>query len=94
MSFQKLTRKRRFHLADLFRCPLRDQLPPAVSALRTQIDDPIRDFYDIQVVLNDLHGVTRIDKALEHLDKFVDICGMQTYGGLVKHIKGPAGGAA
>ena len=48
---------------------------------------------DIQVVLDDHHGVARLHQTLEHLDEPVDVIAVQAGGGLIQDIDGLAGGA-
>ena len=45
---------------------------------------------DIQVVLDDHHGVARLHQTLEHLDEPVDVIAVQAGGGLIQDIDGLA----
>ena len=73
-------------LTDLFGCSDCDQLTAPISAFRTEVNDVICNFDDIQVVFNDDDRIAAIDQPLENFDQFMHICGMQAYGGFVQHI--------
>jgi hypothetical protein len=49
---QKPSRMGGWNLGDLLRRPLPNDLPPAFSSFRAQIDDPISGLDDLQVVLD------------------------------------------
>ena len=80
--------------ADLFRCALSNHLTAVITAVGTQVDDPVRDFDDIHVVLNDQNGVSAFHQRLKDLDQFVNVSGMQTDRRLIQHIERSAGGDA
>jgi hypothetical protein len=42
----------------------------AVAAFGAEVDDPVGLLDDVEVVLNDEHGVAKIDQALENVEKF------------------------
>ncbi len=71
-----------------------DQLAAAVAAFRTQVDQPVGDLDDVQVMLDDQHRVAGIHQALKDLDQLVHVGGMQADRGLVQHVQRPPGGAA
>jgi hypothetical protein len=73
VRFQELTRIRAFDLHHLFWRSFGNQLAASVAALRSQIDQPIGNLDDIQVVLDDQDRVPRIDKPLQNFDQLVDI---------------------
>src|SRR5512133_3592370 len=62
---QELPRIRFRNLAYLFRRPSGDQLTTFVTAIRAQLDQVIRNLDNIQVMLDDQHGVAGIHQALE-----------------------------
>ena len=51
--FQELTRVRCFDFHYIFRRALGDQLAAAVAALGTQIDQPVSDFDDVEIMFDD-----------------------------------------
>ena len=62
--------------------------PPFGAAFGPEIDDPIGLRHDIQIVLDDDHGVSRIDQTLQHLHQLLDVRHVQPDGRLVEHIQG------
>ena len=70
-----------------------DDPAASVPAFRTQVDDMIRAFDHIEIVLDDDHGVVLIDQAIEHPEQFADVVEVQTGGGFVQDVEGPAGAA-
>jgi len=62
--FQILPREALRASGDLLRRAAGDDLPAAGAALRPEIDDIVRDLDDIKIVLDDEHGIARVD----HLD--------------------------
>ena len=59
--------------------------------LRTEVDEVIRDLEDVQVVLDDEHGVALIHQTLEHINQHLNVLKMQSRGGFIQHIEGLAG---
>ena len=55
------------HLGHLLRRALGDDGAAAVAALGAQVHDMVGAFDDVEVVLDDEHGVARVDKALQNL---------------------------
>ena len=43
----------------------------------TEVDDPVGALYDIEVVLDDEHGVARGDQAIEHQQQALDVVKVQ-----------------
>jgi hypothetical protein len=56
-------------LGDFFRRTGGDNLATAAAAFRAQVHDPVGGFDDIEVVLDDHHGVAVIAQAMEHLQQ-------------------------
>ena len=48
---------------------------------------------DVQVVLDDHHGVAHIHQLLQDIDQPLYVIAVQAGGGFVQNIDGPAGGA-
>src|SRR6185436_17972397 len=55
-------------LGDRLGRPFGDELPARVPALRAEVQDPVGTLDHVEVVLDDEHGVARIDQALEHAE--------------------------
>ena len=89
-ALQVLARIAAFHRGDLLRRTDGHHVAALVAAFRAQVDDMIRGFDHIQIMLNDQHGISRVHKLLQHLNKLVDIGGMKARSGLVQNIDGPA----
>ena len=66
----------------------------AVSALRPQVDDIVGALDDIQVVLNDQHGVAPVAQSLENVQQVRHIVGVQAGGRLIQNVNGLSGTAA
>jgi len=65
-----------FCAGDEFGRALRHDAATAFAAFGAKINDPVRLLYDVQMVLNDEHGVAKIDEALENIEKFANIVEM------------------
>ena len=61
-----------------------------VAGLGPQIDDPVGPLHDVEVVLDDHHGVARVHQAVEHLDQHPDVVEVEAGGGLVEDVELPA----
>jgi len=70
---------------------LRNDTPATLAAFGAQVDDPVRLFDDIQIVLNDQNGVAEIHEPLEDVQELAHIIEMQAGGGLIENVDGPAG---
>jgi len=57
LFFQKLPRPTFLHLHQHFRPAVKHQMPAIFPAVRPQVNDPIRRFDDLHVVLHDEHDV-------------------------------------
>ena len=65
----------------------RDHRSPALTALGTQIDDPVRGLDDVEVVLDHDHGVALVDQPAEDVEKLADVVEVQTRRRLVEHVE-------
>lgn len=63
-----------------------------VAAVRTEVDDVVGNFDDVEIVLDDEDGVALLDEAVENGDEFCNVVGVKSGGGFVKDIDGFAGG--
>ena len=66
----------------------------AVAPLGTQVDQVVGALDDVQIVLDDHHGVAAVHQPLEHLQQLAHVVGVEAGGGLVQDIDGLAGGDA
>ena len=72
----------------------KDERSAAVAALGSEVDDIIRCFYDIKVVLNYNDGVSGVGELIDYAQELMDIGHMQTGGGFVEDIHRRARAAA
>src|SRR5215469_3361253 len=82
---------RLFGARDLFRSALGDDPAAALSAFGAEVDDPVGLLDDVEMVLDDEHGVAQIDEALQDVEEFADVVEMQAGGGFVEDVHGAAG---
>ena len=79
-------------LGHLFGRARNNDLTTAIAALGADIDDPVRSFDDVEVVLDDDHRVALLHQFVEHLEELPDILEMEARGGLIKDVKRPPRG--
>src|SRR6186997_1495044 len=79
---------------DGFRSPLRDYPASGRAAFRSQVDDVVRGFDDVEVVLDDHDGVALIDELVEHVEQLVRVGEMEARGRLVEDVERGRGTAA
>src|ERR1700694_4390946 len=70
---------------------LRDDAAAAFAAFGAEVDDPVGLLDDVEMVLDDEHGVAEIDEALENIEEFSNIVEMEAGGGLVEDVERAAG---
>ena len=70
-----------------------DDLAAAVAALGAEVDDPVGGLDDVEVVLDDEHGVAGIDQALQHDQQLAHVVEVQAGGRLVEDVEGAPGAA-
>ena len=63
-----------------------------IATFGSQIDYPIRAFYDFHIVLDHDNRITFINQPVEHLEQQFHILEMQARGRFIEQVKGPAGG--
>ena len=73
---------------DFFRGAFGNNFATLIAGIGTKIDDPVSAFYDLQVVLDNQHGVARVDEPLEYIQQHADILKVQTGGWFVKKEQG------
>jgi len=67
------TRVRALDGSDLLRSPDGDDLTATVSGLGSEVDDPIGELDDVQVVLDQDECVARVDEPIEDLRELADV---------------------
>ena len=65
--------------------------PPSPPAFRTKIDDVIRTFYDVQMMLDHHDRVALSDQLLQKIDQLAHVFKMQTRRRFVQNVEGLAG---
>ena len=78
---------RALDLGDILRRTGRHDLAAAAAALGAEVDDPVRAFDDIEVVLDDHDRVAGIAQAVEHLEQLRDIVEVQARRRLVEDVE-------
>ena len=58
-----------------------------INILRAEIDDIISGFDDVKVMFNDDDGVPGINKAIDNIEKFLDIAEMKPRRGFIKDVE-------
>src|SRR5581483_10593886 len=69
-----------------FRGSLDDHHPTSIASLGPEVDDPVGGLDDIEVVLDDEHGVALVDETAQDGQKFADVLEMQACRGLVEDV--------
>ena len=72
---------------DVFRGPGHQNLSATVTTFRSQINNLVCSFDDIQVVLNDDNGIALVAGIMQHGQKLFDVVKMETRGGFIKDIQ-------
>src|SRR5436190_8739087 len=68
-----------------------DHLATAAATFGAHVDDMVGHFDDVQVMLDDQHGVAVIDQAVEHMDQLFNILEVKALCRLVEYVEGPPG---
>src|SRR6266446_10367371 len=76
-----------FGAGDEFGRALGDDAAAAFAAFGAEVDDPVGLFDDVEMMLDDKHGIPEIDKPLQNIEKFSHVVKMQSRGGFVKDVK-------
>ena len=92
-SFKELSGIRLFVFRDMFgRADVNDR-SASVAAVGTKVNDVVRNFYHVKIMLDNDDGVAARHKPLQDCDKFCNVVGMQSRRGLVQNIQRLAGAA-
>ena len=86
---QRLAGKRLLHPRHFFGRALGHDSAPLIAALRPQVDDPIRLFHHVQIVLDDNNGVAEVRQAVEHREELFHVVEVEPGGRLVQYIQRP-----
>lgn len=81
-------------LGEVFRGAGGDDLTAVLTAFGAHVDNPIGGFDDVEVMLDDDHGVAAVDEFTKDFEQTADIVGVEAGGRLVEDIEGLAGTAA
>src|SRR5882724_8815757 len=80
-----------FGAGDEFGGALGDDAAAAFAAFGAEVDDPVGLLDDVEVVLDDEHGVAKIDQPLEDIEELSNVVEVQAGGGLVENVERAAG---
>ena len=69
-----------------------DESPPALPALGSKIDQPVRGFDDIEVMLDHDYRVALVPQAMQHTQQLADVVKMKSGGRFVQNIQRSACG--
>src|SRR5579864_9143369 len=83
-----------FYARNLLGRALRDDAAAFVAAFGAEIDDPVGLFDDVEMVLDDQHGIAERYEAVQHVEQLFDVVKVQPGGWLVENIQRAAGLAA
>ena len=68
-----------------------DHAAAAATTFRAEVHEVIRSLYDVEIVLDDDHGVAPVRQCLEYADQLADIVEMEARGRLVEDVERPPG---
>src|SRR5882724_8447293 len=80
-----------FGAGDEFGRALGDDAAATFAAFGAEVDDPVGLLDDVEVVLDDEHGVAKIDQPLEDIEELSNVVEVQAGGGLVENVERAAG---
>src|SRR5208283_4746488 len=88
---KSLARIRFFTARNVFGSSLCHDAAATLTTFRSEIDNPVGLFDDIEIVLDDQDRIAEIDQALKNIDELSHIVEMQAGGGFVQNVDGAAG---
>ena len=65
---QKFARERSFRPRDVFRSPGSDDAPATVTALRAEIDEPVRRLDDVEIVFDYDDGIAVVAQTMQYAE--------------------------
>src|SRR5713226_8574475 len=80
-----------FGAGDEFGRALGDDAAAAFAAFGAEVDDPVGLLDDVEMVLDDEHGVAEINEALQNGEQFSNVVEVQAGGGFIENVKRAAG---
>ena len=78
------------HGGHLFRRAFRHKPPAAIASFGSQIHDPVRRFYHVEIMLDDNDRIAVVDKFVEHFQKLARVFEVQPGRWLVENIERPS----
>ena len=84
-----MPREARRAVDDFLRRTFGNNFSAAGTAFRAKVNDPIRRFDHVQIVLDDEQRVTGVAQFEQHFQQFRDVVKMQAGGRLVQNVKRP-----
>src|ERR1700744_5527105 len=88
---QSLSGVRLFVARDLLRRALRNDSAAAFAAFGTEIDDPVGLLDDVEMVLDDEHGVAKRYQSLKYVEQFSHVVEVKAGRRLVENVECAAG---
>src|ERR1051326_8293354 len=73
--------------SDVLRPTRRDDLSAAITSLGTEVDHPIRQLDDVEIVLDEHERMAGVDESLEHVRELSNVVEVQPGRGLVHHVE-------
>src|SRR6266566_3966893 len=80
-----------FGPGDDFGRALGDDATAALAAFRAEVDDPVGLFDDVEMVLDDEHGVAKIDQALKNIEELTNVVEVQAGCRFIQNVEGAPG---
>src|ERR1700746_2888966 len=85
-------RPRRLARGDILRPPRGNDGPTPLSALGAEVDHPVGGLDDIEIVLDDYHGIAFITQPEQHLQQLLYVVEVEAGRRLIEQVERPAGG--
>src|SRR5579862_5976330 len=91
---ENLAGVRFLHVGHILGRALRNDAAAFLAALGAEVDNPVRLFDHVKIVLDDEHGISQRDETIQHVHQFFHVVEVQAGGWLVENVKRAAGLAA
>src|SRR4051812_33188482 len=88
MRFQKSSRVRRLTLRNRLRRSRGDHFPTRMTTVGPEIDHVVRRLDDVEMMLDEQHGVPGVDEFVERLEQPLNVREMQARRWLVEDVDG------
>jgi len=75
------------HINQLFRCAFKYYPPSTITTFRAEIDDMISDFDHVEIVLDNQHRITSVNKFVQYIQQVLNILEMQSGSRFIENIK-------